>query len=559
MAKKKTNQKKTSQTKKKVAPKGSATKANVSNKNQSDSILLRKFDRWEPAKPFVPKKTEFKKDFTAPKFIKGNNKKLKEILLRNFSDLKEAEETVAVEAKAATVKKAPAKKDNTAKQEEALNARENEIKALEKELDTKKSDLEKLEQEIAKKEENAKAAIADAEKVKQEAESLKAEAEKEKEAALLKDSEAAEKASMADTKLAEAETAIADAEKIKKEAEALKAEADKSKAEVEKLKADAEKKVQEIKAKEDEIAAKTSDLTAKETEIAEKLKGAEAKVTEVETKEKAVAQENEKLAKKEKDLENKALELTSKEEKLSAKEAELLEKEEELNKTIFTKVSESAQKISSLKPDFSKMKAPDLGNKNSNIKSGGAMNKGIISLVAGFVFLVVILVGASISNTGKFYLENSKKGLTVYQGKFAPKGKFKLMTLPEVYAPENVKNTEYEKDEVYTLIFNFYLDKVKTLAKAQGTPDFDKIEKHLKKAVEFAPGLTEKNMIKDQLKALKNVSENYKTGLLNLLEPAQEKPAKDAKAVKAPEKQDHAKKHAQEKPVHKKVEEHASH
>ncbi|MGM0417418.1 MAG: hypothetical protein ACQEQS_01725 [Thermodesulfobacteriota bacterium] len=502
MAKKKTNSKKTKQAPKKPEAQKQDSQAS------GESIALRKFERWSPAKPFTPKKSAFKKDYTAPKFIKGNNKKLKEILLKDFSDAVVEQKEVKTKQ---TKQQAPAKNDN------AVKAKEAEIKKAQEEIEKKAEEADKKVEEASKKEAEANKAMADADKLKKEAEQTKAEVLKTKEDA--------------ESKLKEAEEKAQKAETAEKEAEKIKAEADKAKAE-------ADKKSEELKKAEEEINAKKAEAEKAETDASEKVKEAENKIKEIEKREKEAQEKKAAAESKAKDLDNKEADLKSKEEKIKAKQAELAQKEEELNKTVFTKVSESAQKISSLKPDFSKIKTPppsngDGGSPNNNNGGGNKMNKGLIGMAAGFIFLVILLVGASISNTGKFYLENSKKGLVVSQGKFAPKGTYKLMTLPEIYAPENIKETSYKKDEVYSLIFSFYMDKVKDLAETKGTPDFDKINKYLDKAVDFAPGYKEKSMVKNQIKALNNASKNYKAELLNILEKQNTK-AKPEKEVKKP-------------------------
>lgn len=500
MAKKKTNTKKTAQPKKKAAaPKKPAQEKTT----QSESIVLRKFEQWQPAKLFTPKKTEFKKDFTAPKFIKGNNKKLKEILLKDFSNI------ISDSAEKTKIEPAPVKEvkpDNTSKKEEALNKKEAELKAL--------------EAEVKKAEKEAEAKTAQAENALKEANAKLEEAQKAKENLETVEKDLQEKAKEAETKLSEAENA-------KKEAETMKADAENAKKAADQTKAEADKKADEIKKTEEELAAKKAEIEKLEKDIAETQEKAKTKLEETEKREKEAADKLSSLEQEKKELEADKEALKSKEEKLKAREAELAEKEEELNKTIFTKVSESAQKISSLKPDFSKIKNPKVTENDGN---GGLMNKGILGLIAGFGFLVIILVAASISNTGNFYLKNSKDGLMVYQGKFAPKGQFHLMTLPEIYAPSDIKKGSYEKKEVYSLIYSFYMDKVKELAKSKGTPDFEEIAKNLEKALAFAPSLEQKKLVREQIQSLSNVSDNYKSELLNVLEAAGAEKAEEIKA-----------------------------
>lgn len=554
MAKKKTNQKKTSQPKKKQAAKKQAPKKTTDAAPKSDSITLRQFERWSPAKPFTPKKTEFKKDFTAPKFIKGNNKKLKEILLRDFSNA--LEESAKAEVNVAEKPKAPPAKEvvspDIAKKEEALKAKEVELNKAEDEIAKKLADAQKALLDVTKKEEEAQKALLDAQQANEDAKKAAQEASKAKEEADAQAKDVEAKIADADAKAKDIETKIAQADAKAKEADTAKADADKIKADAQKLNEDAKKAKADADAKAEEIKKTEEEIAAKKDEAAKIEEEASKKAADIEAREKAVEEKIKEVDSKEKDLSSKEDSLNTKEEDLAAKAAEVAAKEEELGKTVFTKVSESAQKISALKPDFNKIKNPPPSFTQT---SGGDINKGILGLVAGFVFLVLLLVSASISNTGNFSLKKTDDGLAVYQGKFAPTGKYLLMTLPKGYVPKDIKKN-YKEDEVYAIIYSFYMDNVKDLAKVKGAPNFNKIEKHLKKAIEYSSSRKEKKLAKNQLKALKDVSNDYKSDLLSVLEKANEIP-KVKKEVKAhPPKKEVVKKdpkeHDHKKEDHKK-------
>ncbi|MCB9481049.1 MAG: hypothetical protein H6680_04405 [Desulfobacteraceae bacterium] len=521
MAKKKINTKKSAQPKKKTeAPK----EAPQQKKTEPEKIVLRKFEQWQPQKPFTPKKTEFKKDFTAPKFIKGNNKKLKEILLKDFSNIFSGPVNES-KVEAPPVKEI--KPENISKNDAELIKREEALKQMEAEILKKKEDVEKKESEAASKLAEAEKALADAKTSNSEADSKLEEANKAKQELEAKEQEIQTKISDAEAKISEAENLKKEAEALKADAEGAKKTAEQAKADADKAKDEAEKKAAELKKAEEELQSKKAELEKIEKDAVENQEKAKSQLEEAQNRESEAARKLKDIEAQKKDFETEKEALSAKEKQIKAKEEELAQKEEELNKTIFTKVSESAQKLSAMKPDFSKIKNPKVKETNDN---GGLMNKGILGLIAGFGFLVIILVAASISNTGNFYLSNSKDGLMVFQGKFAPKGKFHLMTLPEIYAPSDIKNESYEKKEVYSLIYSFYMDKVKELAKTKGTPDIEEIEKNLEKALAFAPSLSDKKLVREQISTLGNVSASYKTELLNVLEG--EKQEAEVKAEK---------------------------
>ncbi len=115
-------------------------------------------------------------------------------------------------------------------------------------------------------------------------------------------------------------------------------------------------------------------------------------------------------------------------------------------------------------------------------RSGQLVMFGIFGII-GVVFL--LLIGASMNNTGNFYMTSQDGALTVYQGKFAPLGKRHLITLPGVALAEAPRSV-YTKQDVYPLIFSFYLTKADSLLKADGFPDFDGIKDYLEKALAVA-------------------------------------------------------------------------
>jgi len=104
---------------------------------------------------------------------------------------------------------------------------------------------------------------------------------------------------------------------------------------------------------------------------------------------------------------------------------------------------------------------------------------------AGLGLLIFLIVAASISNSGNYYLKDAKGGLEIWQGRFAPLGERHLLTLPGVPVPEALKEV-YAQKEVFPLAFDYYLNKADTLMEAPGLPDFDGIKTYAAQAKEFA-------------------------------------------------------------------------
>jgi hypothetical protein len=112
-------------------------------------------------------------------------------------------------------------------------------------------------------------------------------------------------------------------------------------------------------------------------------------------------------------------------------------------------------------------------------------SKATILGVVAFVMLVLLIVGASYSNTHKYYLKAQNGALEIWRGAFAPMGQEKLVALPGVQAPGEVRDV-YGKDDVYPIVFDYYIDQADGLLDAPGLPDFEAIKGYLHQARAFA-------------------------------------------------------------------------
>jgi len=113
------------------------------------------------------------------------------------------------------------------------------------------------------------------------------------------------------------------------------------------------------------------------------------------------------------------------------------------------------------------------------------MEKAMKYLVAALVVLVAIIVGSSMINKTKYYMNAKQGALEIWQGRFAPMGEELLITLPGVQLPETIKDV-YSKKDVFPLISNFYVEKADTLLEVPGIPDFEGIRSYLNKALSYA-------------------------------------------------------------------------
>ncbi len=121
----------------------------------------------------------------------------------------------------------------------------------------------------------------------------------------------------------------------------------------------------------------------------------------------------------------------------------------------------------------------------SGPSTGEPMDKTLMILAGCVLFLFLLVIGASASNSARYYINKLPVGIEILKGRFAPLGEDKIMVLPDINAPEEKKSV-YKRDDVYPLIFKHYLQKADALLASPGMPDYENIRAHLAKAQNFA-------------------------------------------------------------------------
>jgi colicin import membrane protein len=121
--------------------------------------------------------------------------------------------------------------------------------------------------------------------------------------------------------------------------------------------------------------------------------------------------------------------------------------------------------------------------------------------MAGFVLLVLIIVLASWMNTQHYYVKTSDGAVGIWQGKFAPKGAKHLISFPGLQMVEPIKET-YTANEVFPIIYQYYLDKADILLEVPGMPDFDGVKEYLDKSLAYATTRDMRKVIKSRLDSI---------------------------------------------------------
>ncbi len=128
---------------------------------------------------------------------------------------------------------------------------------------------------------------------------------------------------------------------------------------------------------------------------------------------------------------------------------------------------------------------------------------------AGFALVLLLIIGTSFVNSGKYYLKTQDGVLEIWKGNFAPLGEDLYLSLPGVPAPEPLKDL-YTKKEVLPLASQFYMDRADALLASGGVPDFESIQAELQKAGQYAATEDLKSQVTSRLTAIELMTLLYR-------------------------------------------------
>jgi len=125
-------------------------------------------------------------------------------------------------------------------------------------------------------------------------------------------------------------------------------------------------------------------------------------------------------------------------------------------------------------------------NEYINKKEEDVMTNNIKYLSGALVFIFVILLIASFSNSKKYYLVKTDKGVKVFKGDFSPGGKTHVLTIDDMDISKD-DEAQYSKQVIYSMIATHYLKMADELiTKEDDIPDFKLIREFLDKADYYA-------------------------------------------------------------------------
>jgi hypothetical protein len=134
---------------------------------------------------------------------------------------------------------------------------------------------------------------------------------------------------------------------------------------------------------------------------------------------------------------------------------------------------------------------------------------GVFLLSIITIFLIGLIIYTSHLNTKKYYLKSYAGALEVWQGTFSPAGKKRVISMPGVMPPEKMKPV-YARQDVYPLIFNYYLEKSDALIHTPEIFDFTDIKIYLNRALRYASTAENHKAVQIRLNRIDRVILYYK-------------------------------------------------
>ncbi|MFO7749612.1 MAG: hypothetical protein R6V54_05915, partial [Desulfobacteraceae bacterium] len=260
------------------------------------------------------------------------------------------------------------------------------------------------------------------------------------------------------------------------------------------------RKAEEARIAEEKRIAEEEAKKAEEERIAEEKRIAEEEARKAEeariAEEKRIAEEEAKKAEEERIAEEKRI---AEEEARKAEEARIAEEkriaEEEAKKAEKTMqvIREIAEK------EAEEVKTAELAQTNEADSPPASaddkpMNKNLVAAGICLLFIIALILNASIANSKKFYIQETSQGVEILKGNFSPISKTRIALLKGADISGKTEEV-YTKNQVLPIPFHFYLDKADELLKTPNNTAFPKALDLVNKAALYASTVQDKELI----------------------------------------------------------------
>ncbi len=121
--------------------------------------------------------------------------------------------------------------------------------------------------------------------------------------------------------------------------------------------------------------------------------------------------------------------------------------------------------------------------------------KTAIGIAVAIISIILIL---SYKNSTNYYIMPHDNAIEIWKGRFSPKDNRYFMVLHGTEFTQQVKDV-YSREEIFPLIFDYYLDKADTLLEVPGLSDWEGIKSYLHQAAAFSVTPKMKASVKTKL------------------------------------------------------------
>lgn len=129
--------------------------------------------------------------------------------------------------------------------------------------------------------------------------------------------------------------------------------------------------------------------------------------------------------------------------------------------------------------------------------------------IAGFALLLLLIIGASYQNSAKYYLQSKDDAIEIWHGRFSPQGKALFFVLHGKQLAESPQ-ADYTRKDVYSMIFNYYMEKADALLDVSGLPNYEGIRDYLHKAQKYVISAQMGKAVKSRLANIQRMTLLYK-------------------------------------------------
>jgi hypothetical protein len=129
-------------------------------------------------------------------------------------------------------------------------------------------------------------------------------------------------------------------------------------------------------------------------------------------------------------------------------------------------------------------------------------NTALRMLIGCLAVIFGLLLIASVMNSNNYYLKPTPAGLAIWRGKFSPKGKTLVETVPDFALSAPVESV-YNRDQAMTVVFEYYINQAAQRSTAIGEPDFAAIEKLYEQAKTYATTPAQTQFADTRLRTIK--------------------------------------------------------